>query len=207
MWDSLQADVRLYGGLRYPGLSTWKRFIGPFFSRGLLVLVFVRLSRLVRDRRREYGWGPVTLFLRICLSLMHPLVIGLAKADVTINTDLADGIYLSDRGHMVIGAERIGAGTMIHHRVTIGMSLLDEGKPTIGTNVWIGPDCVISGDIVIGDGATILPGTVLTKSIPPETIVGGNPARLTQPAFDVGLLRTSLVFDLAALTVTPAVRD
>jgi acetyltransferase-like isoleucine patch superfamily enzyme len=50
--------------------------------------------------------------------------------------------------------------------------------------VWIGSDCVIYGNISIGDGATLLPNTVLSKSIPCNTVMEGNPARRILNNFD-----------------------
>lgn len=53
------------------------------------------------------------------------------------------------------------------------------GKPvTIGHNVWIGGRAVINPGVVIGDNAIIAAGAVVTKSVPANSIVGGNPAKV-----------------------------
>jgi len=49
--------------------------------------------------------------------------------------------------------------------------------PVVGEDVWIGSDCVIYGDIAIGNGATILPETVLSMNVPSRAVVAGNPGR------------------------------
>ncbi len=48
----------------------------------------------------------------------------------------------------------------------------------INDNVWIGRNVLINGGIRIGEGAVIGMGSVVTRSIPPLAIVGGNPARV-----------------------------
>lgn len=54
-----------------------------------------------------------------------------------------------------------------------------NGKiPIIGNNVIIGANCVIIGDVSIGDGAIIGAGSVVTKSVPQNAIVVGNPAKI-----------------------------
>jgi serine O-acetyltransferase len=109
---------------------------------------------------------------------------------------LQPGVCLSDRGHIILGARVIGAGTMIHDRVTIGMNLFDEGIPVIGNDVWIGPNCIIYGNILVGDGVTILPNTVLAKSVPGCVVLLGNPARIVRRGFDNAVLRSSLATDV-----------
>lgn len=48
----------------------------------------------------------------------------------------------------------------------------------IGKNVWIGDKVVILPGVKIGDNAVIAAGSIVTKSVPEDTIVGGNPARV-----------------------------
>lgn len=49
---------------------------------------------------------------------------------------------------------------------------------TIGNNVWIGGNVTILPGVTIGDNCTIGAGSVVTKDIPANAIVGGNPAKL-----------------------------
>lgn len=51
------------------------------------------------------------------------------------------------------------------------------GKPvTIGNKVWIGGRAVINPGVTIGDNSVIASGAVVTRDVPPNTVVGGNPA-------------------------------
>lgn len=51
-------------------------------------------------------------------------------------------------------------------------------KIVIGNNVFIGMDTVVLPGIKIGDNVIVAAGSVLTKSVPKNTIVGGNPAKI-----------------------------
>lgn len=48
----------------------------------------------------------------------------------------------------------------------------------IGNSVWIGGNAIINPGITIGDNAIIASGSVVTKDVPPNVIVGGNPAKI-----------------------------
>ena len=53
----------------------------------------------------------------------------------------------------------------------------------VGNDVWIGYEAVILSGVTIGDGAIIGARAVVTKDVPPYTIVGGVPARPIRPRF------------------------
>lgn len=71
---------------------------------------------------------------------------------------------------------------------------LSYGKetPVIGNDVWIGSDSVIYSGVSICDGAVIAGQSVVTKSVPPYAIVGGNPARVLKYRFDEDSIRELL---------------
>lgn len=54
----------------------------------------------------------------------------------------------------------------------------------IGNDVWIGYEAVILSGVTIGDGAIVGARAVVTKDVPPYTIVGGVPARSIRRRFD-----------------------
>ena len=59
----------------------------------------------------------------------------------------------------------------------------NKGNITIGNDVWIGYEAVILSGVTIGDGAIIGTRAVVTKDVPPYTIVGGSPAKVLKKRF------------------------
>lgn len=60
----------------------------------------------------------------------------------------------------------------------------NRGDIIIGNDVWIGFEAIIMAGVHIGDGAIIGARAVVTKDVPPYTIVGGVPAREIRKRFD-----------------------
>lgn len=59
----------------------------------------------------------------------------------------------------------------------------NKGDIVIGNDVWIGYEAVIMSGVTIGDGAVIGTRAVVTKDVPPYTIVGGVPAKTIRKRF------------------------
>lgn len=59
----------------------------------------------------------------------------------------------------------------------------NKGDIIIGNDVWIGYEAVVMAGVTVGDGAIIGTRAVVTKDVPPYTIVGGVPAKVIRKRF------------------------
>jgi len=165
---------------------SWLLAISPC----LRLMLTHRIAHWLHLKHEERGWRAWQWYLMVIpLKLLRLAVEINTKSDIASGCEIEGGVCFSDQGHIIFGAGKTGAGTVIGARVTVGMSYANSERPEIGRNVWIGSDCVIHGAIKIGDGATLLPGTVLTKSIPAGVVMQGNLARLVLRNFDNSELR------------------
>jgi len=58
-------------------------------------------------------------------------------------------------------------------------------KPiVIQRNVWIAAAATIIGGVTVGENSVVAAGSVVTKDVPPSTLVGGNPARIIRSVRD-----------------------
>ena len=105
------------------------------------------------------------------------------------NINIEKGVFINSGCHFQDqGGITIKEGALIGHSVTIatlnhGLSVEDRHsiypKPVvIGKNVWIGSNSIILQGVTIGDGAIVGAGSVVTKDVPANTVVVGNPARV-----------------------------
>lgn len=109
--------------------------------------------------------------------------------------EVGDQTVISHNCSFTVG-RRITIGR--HCLIAVGVRLLDSGghptdpagrlaglpapsdkvRPiTIGDNVWIGMDSLILPGTTIGEGSVVAAGSVLRGTVPPYTLVAGNPAR------------------------------
>lgn len=81
------------------------------------------------------------------------------------NCMIGPGVHIYTAGHPLNAVERISGA--------------EFGKPvSIGNNVWIGGRAVINPGVKIGDNVVIASGAVVTKDVPHNVVVGGNPAKI-----------------------------
>ena len=97
----------------------------------------------------------------------------------SMGTDLNQGAFFESppdlphglNGIIVYMRARIGKNSKIYQQVLIGYG--KNGAPTIGDNCIIYSGAKITGGITIGNNCIIAPNSVVTKSIPDNTVVGG----------------------------------
>jgi acetyltransferase-like isoleucine patch superfamily enzyme len=97
--------------------------------------------------------------------------------------------------------DRTRGGLEIADDVMIGpnVSIITSGHPVepsqrrngviakpivIERNVWIAAGATIIGGVTVGENSVVAAGSVVTKSAPPNTLVGGNPARVIRSIAD-----------------------
>jgi acetyltransferase-like isoleucine patch superfamily enzyme len=99
------------------------------------------------------------------------------------NVFINSGCHFQDQGGIAIGDD-----TLIGH--TVVLAILNHGLEAdkrknlypapiiIGNNVWIGAHATVLPGVSIGENAVIAAGAVVTKDVPPNTVVGGVPAKV-----------------------------
>lgn len=58
-----------------------------------------------------------------------------------------------------------------------------KGDTVVGNDVWLGYEALIMPGVKIGDGAIVAASSVVTRDVPPYSIVGGNPAQVVKKRF------------------------
>jgi len=102
------------------------------------------------------------------------------------DAEIGPGFHLGHPSNIFIGATKIGRNCNVNHNVTIGHGLGSQRfvVPEFGDNIWIGPGVTITGDCKIGSGSAISAGTIVSKDIPENSLVVGNPGRIINNSYN-----------------------
>jgi len=92
-----------------------------------------------------------------------------------------DSVIETSKPHLV----KIGNGATVGMRATIIAHFREQEGVTIEEDATVGPGAIVLPGVTIGRGAIVTAGSVVTRSVPPMTMVQGNPAK---PIAKVGVL-------------------
>lgn len=97
------------------------------------------------------------------------------------NCTIGDSAFLDGRSGLTIGASvNLGSHVSIYTRQhdVDDRDFAEVGAPVrIEDHAWISSHSIILPGVTVGAGAVVAAGSVVTRSVPPYTLVGGNPAR------------------------------
>ena len=94
----------------------------------------------------------------------------LGGLDIADDVMIGPNVSILTTGHPLSPSQR--------RAVTIGKPIVIE------RNAWIAAGATIIGGVTVGENAVVAAGSVVTRDVPPNTLVGGNPARVIRSIGD-----------------------
>jgi phosphonate metabolism protein (transferase hexapeptide repeat family) len=144
---------------------------------------------------------------RRCEVLQHTRIEYASLGDYSYlgeNCDVADAVigkFTAIANSVRIGAPNHPMGRASQHRFTYCPEYYDAtaardrdffaerrgDRVIVGNDVWIGHAAILLPGVIVGDGAVIAAGAVVSRDVEPYTIVGGVPARAIRKRFDASV--------------------
>lgn len=177
-WNALKADTHR----QYGEFTIVKLMKGILFLRNFRVNVTLRLCQGIANSNNLIK---ITLpFFKV----LHRLVAYSAAMDLPWCTSIGGGLALTHGWGLVVNNyAQIGNNVTLFHGVTLGRrdKISRSGErfieyPVLEDEVWVGPHAIIVGGVTIGRGSRIAGGAFVTESVPPYSVVSGNPAKIVK---------------------------
>ncbi len=141
-----------------------------------LASLVLRLRALRLQQRCAKGGADVRLRMPVVIYAPEKLHLG-------NQVDIGENVVLRAGGGLTIGSRVL---------IAAGASVVTSGHPiapprfrhvvnepiVIGDDVWIGANAVVLPGVTIGNGSVVAAGAVVSRDVPPFTVVAGVPARV-----------------------------
>ena len=168
--ELINSDIYRYsGGIKNftPRILWSRKEIALYYSIVLRKAHYYTLSGS-KLRSLYYRYKLNKLMRKFLIQIPYPVEIGA-------------GFCMVHFGRIVMApAVKIGRNCNVFTGVTIGSTVRGKnaGVPTIGNEVWIGPNAVLVGNIKIGDDVLIAGNSYVNFDVPDHSIVIGNPGEI-----------------------------
>lgn len=168
---------------RYCGASSPRLFIKTFLlNPAFRPVVTLRCCQSADSSKA--GWRLLLPILKVA----HQFAKRTAGIDMPWRTSIGPGLLIAHGYGLVINERAvIGSNVTLFHGVTLGRrdriaadGSRSSGYPILEDDVWCGPHAIIVGGAVIGQGSRIAGGAFVSSSIPPGSLVIGNPSQIVK---------------------------
>lgn len=177
-------ELRLYIAsdlFRYMTSTSAKSYIRGWYIAGFRYTFFMRCCRYFG--RKGMLYKPLYILCRVALR-HYSVKYGF---QIPWQAEIGPGLCIGHYGNIIVNpSAKIGVNCNITVGVLLGLNhkVDEQGRslgfeyPTIGDRVALGNGAKIIGGVTVGDDCIIAVNTVVTKSIPANSVAVGQPAKV-----------------------------
>jgi len=138
---------------------------------------FQLVLRLAKHAHAHHRRSPIHVILRLALRRLTVRY----GYEIPLATEIGPGLLLRHAGPIVVNGDAVlGRNVNLNTGVVIGKSFRGPraGVPRIGNQVYVGPGAKVIGAITVGDDVAIGANAVVSRDVADHEVVGGIPARV-----------------------------
>jgi serine O-acetyltransferase len=171
---TIKSDFARKSGHYFLVDTFFERYVKTALQLGTLAVVVYRFGAWAEHIR----FSPARW---VCLALYHLFnLLSEVLTGIHINrkVPIGDGFIIHNFSCIRINAETIGDNFTVNQGVTVDDDWRRSGRPTLGSNVFLGSGSKVLGNITIGDNVVVAANALVIDSIPDNCTVVGVPARI-----------------------------
>lgn len=167
MWKTIRQDIQSVFD-RDPAARSWLE----------VVLLYPGLHAVWGHRISHWLW---THNFKLLGRGVSQIARGITGIEIHPGAIIGEGFFIDHGMGVVIGeTAEVGKNVTLYHGVTLGGTTLNKGKrhPTLEDNVVVGAGAKILGAITVGANSRVGANAVVTKPVPPNSVVVGVPGQI-----------------------------
>ncbi|KRA84444.1 serine acetyltransferase [Altererythrobacter sp. Root672] len=185
----LTADLHRYHAGRF---HFWRHFL---FTPGYKYTFWMRLSGYLKTGRiTRLTLYPIAKFILLHCRYKY----GIAIPEYT---EIDPGLFINRFGGIYMhGHTKIGHDVTLSAMTMIGQTNRGKraGTPTIGNRVFMGVGAKVIGKVTVGDDSAIGVSALVTRDVPPNSVVAGIPAKVISEEGSEGYVNRTVPAELLA---------
>jgi serine O-acetyltransferase len=176
-----RADLHRY--LERKATSAWGKLWAILVNQGLQAVLIYRFGRLLDSKKKVVPVWPFLAIGWIAYAVIAAVIRRGYGISLSLSADIGEGFYIGHFGGIEIVNCRLREHCSVGQQTIVGCAAQIDG-PQIGHNVWIGAHAKVFGPVKVGNHATIAPGARVTKDVPSNALIVGDPGRIVSRRYD-----------------------
>ena len=178
--DLFKTDLDRYLSRKSSQGKSWLSMLG---KPGLQAIIVHRMGVRISQLMKRPVLAPFVIFALPLQRLLRYVCCLLYGINIHSDVKIGKGFSISHFGGILLEKCVIGDCCNIDQHVVI-KCINSDSYPIIGSNVWIGSNAVIIGNVKIGSNSTISACSCVTCDVQEGALVAGNPARVVSVKYD-----------------------
>lgn len=185
MFEMIASDIRRKRQ-NYVRIDNFvNKYLKVTFQLGTLAAIVYRMGVWVHEQESPLIRLPGIVIYSV-VAYLSSLITGVY---ISHNTPIGGGVVVHNFSNVSVDAESIGENLTVNQGVCIGPDWRQNGKPTLGNNVFVGSGAKILGNVSVGNNVIVAANALVERSIPDNCTVVGVPARIVSRNSDSQYLK------------------
>jgi len=174
LWGLIRSDIRRKQEHYVLVQRFFNKYVKVLAQHGTAAVVVYRLGHWAVTRQSRLA-RVLAIAFYTCLAVP---VRWISRVVIDPRVPIGPGFVIHNFSAVYIDAERIGDNFTVNQGVTVGPDFRRNGRPVIGSNVFLGAGAAILGSVEVGDNVVVAANALVVKPPGTNCLVAGVPGMI-----------------------------